>query len=103
MLIFWSFPVIYFPSNQCYNPPVMKSFDLKYPVVAHIGKNVSHAKNRTSRAFKRNLHTVTVMVDGVRKRYKVPTKILRLMKKQGATTHWQNQQAQTDDAAANQS
>jgi hypothetical protein len=29
------------------------------------------------------------MVDGVRKRYKVPTKVLRMMKKQGITTHWQ--------------
>jgi large subunit ribosomal protein L28 len=67
----------------------MKSFEYKYPKVAHIGHNVSHAKNRTKRSFKRNLHTVTVMVDGVRKRYKVPTKVLRMMKKQGITTHWQ--------------
>ncbi len=68
----------------------MKSYDLKYPSVASIGHNVSHAKNRTSRAFKRNLHTVTLMVDGIRKRYKVPTKVLRVMKKQGVTTHWKN-------------
>ena len=74
----------------------MKSYDLKYPSVAHIGHNVSHAKNRTSRTFKRNLHTVTVMVDGVRKRYKVPVKILRVMKKQGVTTHWKKP---VDDSA----
>ena len=67
----------------------MKSFDYKFPSVAHIGHKVSHAKNRTKRAFKRNLHTVTLLVDGERKRYKVPTKVLRLFKKQGITTHWQ--------------
>jgi len=67
----------------------MKSFDYKFPSVAHIGHKVSHAKNRTKRAFKRNLHTVTLVVDGERKRYKVPTKVLRLFKKQGITTHWQ--------------
>jgi ribosomal protein L28 len=66
----------------------MKSFDYKFPSVAHVGHKVSHAKNRTKRAFKRNLHTVTLVVDGERKRYKVPTKVLRLFKKQGITTHW---------------
>ncbi len=72
----------------------MKSFEYKYPKVAHTGHSVSHAKNRTKRSFKRNLHTVTVMVDGQRKRYKVPTKVLRLMKKQGITTHHQPQKSQ---------
>jgi len=67
----------------------MKSFDYKFPSVAHVGNKVSHAKNRTKRSFKRNLHTVTLLVDGERKRYKVPTKVLRLFKKQGITTHWQ--------------
>lgn len=67
----------------------MKSFDYKFPLVSHTGNNVSHAKNRTKRNYKRNLHTVTVLVDGEKKRYKVPTKVLRLMKKQGVTTHWQ--------------
>jgi ribosomal protein L28 len=66
----------------------MASFDFKYPSIAHIGKNVSHAKNRNSRAFKRNLHTVTVMVEGKKKRMRVPTKVLRVMKKSGVTTHW---------------
>lgn len=66
----------------------MKSFDYKFPKVAHIGHNVSHSKKRTKRKFKRNLHTVTVMIDGERHRYKVPTKVLRMLKKQGVTTHW---------------
>lgn len=68
----------------------MASFDVKYPSLAHIGKNVSHAKNRTSRKFKRNLHTVTVYVDGEKKRMRVPTKVLRMLKKAGVTSHWQN-------------
>jgi large subunit ribosomal protein L28 len=72
----------------------MKSFEYKYPKVAHIGHNVSHAKNRSKRTFKRNLHTVTVMMDGVRKRYKVPTKVLRMMKKQGITTHWKKEETE---------
>ena len=66
----------------------MASFDFKYPSIAHMGKNVSHAKNRTSRSFKRNLHTVTVMVEGQKKRMRVPTRVLRMMKKSGVTTHW---------------
>ena len=78
----------------------MKSFDLKYPSIAHLGHNVSHAKNRTARAFKYNLHTVSLMVDGARKRYKVPSKILRLMKKQGVTTHWKKPADQEIPAAS---
>lgn len=69
---------------------IMKSFDYKFPKLGHIGHNVSHSKKRTKRAFKRNLHTVTVMIDGERHRYKVPTKVLRMLKKQGTTTHWKN-------------
>ena len=71
----------------------MASFDFKYPSKAHMGKNVSHAKNRTSRAFRRNLHTVTVMVEGKKKRMRVPTKVLRMMKKSGVTTHWKKPEA----------
>ena len=66
----------------------MKSFKFKYPRVAHIGNKVSHAKNRTKRGFKYNLHTVTVVIDGVKQRYRVPTKVLRMLKKSGVTTHW---------------
>ncbi|HEX9817971.1 MAG TPA: L28 family ribosomal protein [Patescibacteria group bacterium] len=65
----------------------MKSFDFKFPRVAHIGNTVSHAKNRKSRAFKYNLHTVTMMVDGKKSRLRVPTKVLRMLKKSGLTTH----------------
>jgi len=66
----------------------MASFALKFPVVSHIGNKVSHAKNRSKRGFKYNLHTVTVLVDGVKQRLRVPTKVLRSLKKQGVTTHY---------------
>lgn len=64
------------------------SFAAKYPRVSHVGHNVSHAKNRTKRRFKYNLHTVTVVVDGVKQRMRVPTGILRKLKQAGLTTHW---------------
>jgi len=66
----------------------MASFAFRFPVVSHMGHNVSHAKNRTARSFKYNLHTVTVLVDGVKQKMRVPTKILRSLKKQGVTTHY---------------
>ncbi len=74
----------------------MKGFDFKYPRVSHTGNNVSHAKNRTKRKFKYNLHTVTVLVDGVKKRMRVPTKVLRQLKRAGVTTHYKpNQEAKS--------
>lgn len=65
------------------------SYSLKFPRTAHIGHKVSHAKNKTKRTFKYNLHTVTVIVDGAKQRMRVPTKVLRMMKKSGITTHFQ--------------
>ncbi|MEO8582047.1 MAG: bL28 family ribosomal protein [Patescibacteria group bacterium] len=64
------------------------SYMLKIPRVAEMGNRVSHAKNRTRHAFKRNLHTATLVIDGVKKRVKVPTKMLRVLKEQGLTTHF---------------
>lgn len=66
----------------------MASFAFKYPKSSHTGNKVSHAKNRSKRRFKYNLHTVTVMVDGVKQRMRVPTRVLRKLKKAGVTTHW---------------
>ncbi len=63
-------------------------FAFKYPVVSHMGKRVSHAKNRTKHAFKYNLHTVTLMVGGAKQRIRVPTGVLRKLKQQGLTTHF---------------
>lgn len=71
----------------------MASFSFKYPVAAHIGNKVSHAKNRSKRSFKYNLHTVTVLIDGQKQRMKVPTKFLRQLKKSGVTTHFSNTKA----------
>lgn len=69
----------------------MSSFTFKYPRTAHTGNKVSHAKNRSKRKFKYNLHTVTVVVDGVKQKMRVPTKVLRMLKKSGMTTHWKKE------------
>jgi len=61
---------------------------LNYPRVAHIGHRVSHAKNRSKHPFKYNLHTIHMIINGQRKKFRVPTKILRMLKKAGRTTHW---------------
>lgn len=66
----------------------MSSYMLKFPRVAEMGNRVSHAKNRSRHAFKRNLHTATIIIDGVKKRVKVPTKVLRVLKEDGLTTHF---------------
>lgn len=66
----------------------MSSYAYKHKSTAHVGNKVSHAKNRTKRKFKHNLHTVTVVIDGKKQRMKVPTKMLRKLKKAGLTTHW---------------
>jgi ribosomal protein L28 len=64
------------------------SFNLKYPTIAHIGNRVSHAKNRSKHPFKYNLHTVTVVINGVKERMRVPSSILRKLKQAGVTTHY---------------
>lgn len=66
----------------------MSSFAYKFPVTAHIGHKVSHAKNRSKRAFKYNLHTVTVLIDGARRKMRVPSRVLKVLKKSGLTTHY---------------
>jgi len=60
----------------------------KYPRVAGYGHNVSHAKNRTRRSFKYNLHSATVLIDGIKKKIKVPSRVLKQLKKLGITTHF---------------
>jgi ribosomal protein L28 len=63
-------------------------FAIKYPKVSHMGNRVSHAKNRTKHAFKYNLHTVTIISEGIKQRLRVPTRVLRQLKKSGITTHF---------------
>ncbi len=64
------------------------AYAIKYPQIAHIGNRVSHAKNRSKHAFRYNLHTVTLMLDGVRQRLRVPSSVLKQLKKSGLTTHY---------------
>ncbi len=45
------------------------------------GHNVSHAKNRTRKIFKPNLHSTRVVVGSVKKTVKLCTKCLRTVKK----------------------
>ncbi len=45
------------------------------------GHNVSHAKNRTKRLFKPNLHSARIVVSGIGKRLRLCTKCLRRAKK----------------------
>lgn len=44
------------------------------------GHNVSHAKNRTRKIFKPNLHSSRVMINGAYKKVKLCTKCQRLLK-----------------------
>lgn len=46
-----------------------------------IGHNVSHAKNRTRKIFKPNLHSTKTMIMGVSRRIKLCTKCLRTLKR----------------------
>jgi len=45
------------------------------------GHNVSHAKNRTKRLFKPNLHSIRIVTAGIGKRVRLCTKCLRRFKK----------------------
>lgn len=46
------------------------------------GHKVSHAKNRSNRLFKPNLHAATIMVAGSSKHVRLCTKCLRTAKKE---------------------
>lgn len=45
------------------------------------GHNVSHAKNRTRKIFRPNLHSAKVLVGGMKKTVRLCTKCLRMVKK----------------------
>ncbi len=45
------------------------------------GHNVSHAKNRTKKKFKPNLHSTRVVLNGTASRVRLCTKCLRMYKK----------------------
>lgn len=44
-----------------------------------VGHNVSHAKNRTRKIFRPNLHPARIVVDGTSMRVRLCTKCLRLI------------------------
>jgi large subunit ribosomal protein L28 len=44
------------------------------------GHNVSHAKNRTRKIFKPNLHSARILIGGVNKRVKLCTKCQRTLR-----------------------
>lgn len=44
------------------------------------GHNVSHAKNRTRKIFKPNLHSARILINGNRRKLKLCTKCLRMFK-----------------------
>ena len=48
------------------------------------GHNVSHAKNRTQKIFKPNLHSARVMIGGTSRKLRLCTKCLRMYKKMQA-------------------
>ena len=73
------------------SPSVMKINLHKYSTIASFGHNVSHAKNRTRRSFKYNLHAATILVDGIKKKIKVPSRVLKQLKKLGITTHYKKE------------
>lgn len=47
---------------------------------ALFGHNVSHAKNRTNRVFKANLHTARISIGTQTRKMKLCTKCLRMVK-----------------------
>ncbi|MBI2032780.1 MAG: 50S ribosomal protein L28 [Candidatus Levybacteria bacterium] len=51
-----------------------------------IGHNVSHAKNRSRRIFKPNLHAARINFGGNMKRVRLCTKCLRLFKKSSVSS-----------------
>lgn len=45
------------------------------------GHNVSHAKNRTRKIFRPNLHSARILIGSVKKTVRLCTKCLRMMKR----------------------
>lgn len=71
--------------------------DLQFGKLGHMGHNVSHAKNRTNRKFNRNLHRATVILNGIKHKVQVPTKVLKKLKEFGLTTHKMTPASQESD------
>lgn len=50
------------------------------------GHNVSHAKNRTRKIFKPNLHSARIEIGGINKKVRLCTKCLRSLRKSNVFT-----------------
>ena len=64
------------------------------------GHNVSHAKNRTRKIFKPNLHTARITIGGASKKLRLCTKCLRMLKK--ATSKVDSKSVKIPEAIAEQ-
>ncbi len=65
-----------------------------------IGHNVSHAKNRTRKVFRPNLHPARIVVDGTSMRVRLCTKSLRLVSGKDTRSKKSVRQAQDKIAAS---
>ena len=61
-----------------------------------VGHEVSHAKNRTRKVFKPNLHMAKVVINGKSMRVRLCTKCLRLLK--GKSTMARKEEAKLKEA-----
>lgn len=64
-----------------------------------VGHNVSHAKNRTRKVFRPNLHPARIIVDGTSMRVRLCTKCLRLVKGKDTRTQRALKNAEISTAA----
>jgi ribosomal protein L28 len=54
----------------------------RFSKIAGRGNKVSHAKNRTKRVFKANLHHITLNIEGNRVKTQVPSSVLKVLKRE---------------------
>ena len=65
-----------------------------------IGHNVSHAKNRTRKIFKPNLHPAKITVGGTSMRVRLCTKCLRQIKGQNAKVKNESQNLKSSEVSS---
>lgn len=65
-----------------------------------VGHNVSHAKNRTRKVFKPNLHAARIVIDGTSMRVRLCTKCLRELKGRNTRTLKAIEKAQAQTKSA---
>lgn len=65
-----------------------------------VGHNVSHAKNRTRKVFKPNLHSARIVVGGTSMRVRLCTKCLRQIKGQKAKVKIESQNLKSSEVSS---